>query len=336
MQIAEENTFDVPHILYHVFIIALVKLLPFLSYINAGLIVSLGYCIATPVILYQIVRSALSGIGWRPSLLAGLVTVALLLVTNINLLTLQQQDLYFGYIPINIYHNPTIFVLKPFALLTFVFTLAVLENRIVFRLVTALMGAIIVFLCIFAKPNYLISFLPASILIAGYRWLRREPLPWQLFLFGIVVPATLLIGIQYLMTFGGNNESRVIFAPLAWMNDTSVNLIPKFLLSTLFPLSIYLLYWSSARNTLALNLSWLSFVFGAAQVYLFVETGERMAHGNFLWSAQITLFILFVCSTIFWLKQNYREWRWWVSAVIFMLHLVSGIIFLVYTLTPSA
>ena len=38
----------------------------------------------------------------------------------------------------------------------------------------------------------------------------------------------------------------------------------------------------------------ISFFFGCGYVYLFAETGNEMFSGNFGWSAQIILFMLFV------------------------------------------
>ena len=330
---AEYGIARVPHLLYHVLVIALVKLLPSLDYTSAGLIVCLAFYAVTPIILYRIVRPAFLGTGWRPSLLASFFTIALMFVTNVNLFTLPQQDLYFGYIAINTFHNPTMILLKPFALVTFIFALAVLQNRIAFSPGVALGGGLLTTLCMFAKPNYMICLLPALTIISAVKWVRREPMSWRLFVISLAVPTVVTFVVQYLIAFGGESDNAVILAPLAWLREPLGILLIKLILSALFPLFVCLLHWSTARKDLALTIGWLSFAVGAAQVYLLDETGVRSGDGNFVWSAQITLFVLFVYSVIFVLQQKGGGWRWWVCVTAFVLHLISGFVFLVFTLT---
>jgi hypothetical protein len=334
ISIAEAGILDFPHILYHVLVIALVKLLPFLNYVNSGLLVCLAFSVATTVLLYRMIRPVLSGSGWRPSLLAGLFTTGLMILTNISLFDFQRQNFYAGSIPVNVYHNPTILVLRPLALLTFIFALSVLQNHIHFNLHSVSLCILIIMLCMLAKPNFLLCLLPALLLISLYRWFRHESVPWCMFMIGIIVPISILLTLQYLATFASGSDSRIIIAPFLWVEDTSFNLIPKLILSILFPLCILAFYWKTATTNLALAVSWLSFGFGAAQLYLLAETGERMTHGNFQWSAQITLFVLFVFSLVFWVQQDRRKWQWWVCAATFGLHVLSGVVFLTGDLTP--
>jgi len=77
------------------------------------------------------------------------------------------------------------------------------------------------------------------------------------------------------------------------------------------------------------------FLSGAGQLYLFAETGERMYHGNFRWSAQIGLFILFAWSARLLLRQPVEFLRGSRASRalawgIFGLHLLAGLVYAAY------
>lgn len=98
------------------------------------------------------------------------------------------------------------------------------------------------------------------------------------------------------------------------MRHHTTGLLRKFLLSIVFPLLVSALYWNRARRDLALVLAWCSFLVGSFYAYTLAEK-IRFADGNFLWSAYITLFVLFVVSALLWLRQlagrPLRSWFSW-------------------------
>ena len=53
---------------------------------------------------------------------------------------------------------------------------------------------------------------------------------------------------------------------------------------------------TEARRDTMLNLAWLTFGFATLQTYLLAEAGPRFNDGNFAWSSQISLFVLFTVS----------------------------------------
>src|SRR5207248_602892 len=127
----------------------------------------------------------------------------------------------------------------------------------------------------------------------------------------------------------------IIFAPLKVYSLYSSWLLPKFILSILFPLTVYLLYFRRATQDFALNLSWLIFLIGSFYAYFLAESGPRFDAGNFGWGAQIALFILFVWSVKFLIRQEIatrgecvgatkRSKRCVTCIMAFGLHLVSG------------
>jgi hypothetical protein len=70
---------------------------------------------------------------------------------------------------------------------------------------------------------------------------------------------------------------------------------------------------------------------GASYAYLLSET-IRWAHANFVWSAYMSLFVLFVATVTFWLRQVLeapRVWQWMRELVCFgtlAAHIISGVL----------
>jgi hypothetical protein len=173
-------------------------------------------------------------------------------------------------------------------------------------------------------------------------------------IWGVGVPATVLLLWQYyhryIFDVFGVSMS-IIIAPLVIMSSLSAHeglstwtLLPKFFLSILFPLAVYLGYYKNARTYTQLNLAWVLFGIGAFLSYTLAEY-EQATHqfylaGDVLWCAQITLLILFVVSARFFLEQigspitpilfwQHGDWRLNLCRVVFALHLASGVIWFV-------
>jgi hypothetical protein len=92
---------------------------------------------------------------------------------------------------------------------------------------------------------------------------------------------------------------------------------------------------SAIRDT-SLQLAWLLFFAGACCTYLLAESGPRFLQGNFTWSGQITLFVLFVYSLFFLLKERknatanqlpFLRGRQIISYTALGLHVLYGIVF---------
>lgn len=333
MRISEQGVFDAPHVLYHILVIALARLVPFLGMIVSGFIVCLVFYVATPIVLFRLIRPDFNGVGWRPSIAAFLTTIMLVVASHVNIFTLSEHNLYRGYIPINAYHNPTMLALKPFALLSFAFVVGVLLKKIPYSRSNMAAGIILVTLCMLAKPNYIICLAPAVFIVACYKLMKREPLPWRL-LIGISIPVVMIMILQYVMAFG-NDSTGIAFSPLSWFTEPGATILLKLILSALLPIWVLAVYWRTAVRNLGLIVCWLTFAIGMGQAYLLTETGERAGHGNFLWSAQITLFLLLAYSVVFLIKQKPRGWKRWGSAAILALHLMSGVVFLFVPLATS-
>jgi hypothetical protein len=260
---------------------------------------------------------------------------ALLLIAPINLFTLGERRLYLGYLGINVYHNPTILILKPLSLSLF---WLITSKSISRERNLAIIGiAILTVISTLAKPSYIICLLPALFIATTIKFLQKQKINLKFLTFGVFIPAIGILFLQYLIAFSDGESGGFIIAPFVAMlgfDNSIFGIVIKFFLSALFPITVAILFPRLVFSNERMIIAWLSFIFGVIYTYCLVETGDLASHGNFLWSGQITLFILFVQTTISLIshfrKKNLYEImhdpRLVMIAAIFVLHLLSGVL----------
>jgi len=269
---------------------------------------------------------------------AALWCLGLQVAGPITLATVWAKTLYVGYIyPASTYHNPTILLLKPLALLSFALTLQALERSVVARagwnLVMAASAAGVI--SALAKPSWLLCFLPGLVLtlLVDPR-LRSRRLAWE------VVAAVLLTGLgvlawQYAFLYGHSGTDRISFTPQKYARYGPLAPV-KLALSIAYPVSVLIVFWKAVRQSLLLGLAWTTFAVSLLVSYFFTETGSRSGHDNLGWSAQIALFVLFVASAIAMVETLRRQastspsvfvpWRTAIPVGLFLLHAAGGVL----------
>ena len=94
--------------------------------------------------------------------------------------------------------------------------------------------------------------------------------------------------------------------------------------SLAFPLVVAVAAWWTRTSDV-----WLRFVWTLTGIALFVtlfvvESGQRMMHGNFAWTGQTAVFLVYVESLLFALTQLDRPWTR-AAWILFGLHVLCGI-----------
>lgn len=301
-----------------------------LSWGTASLAVTLGSVFLSVGVLFSLFRRNLPGFV-SGALAIGLNLVApLLFIDPLNNLTYLVN----GYIGPNLFHNPTLLLLKPLAMAQFVLAVDALHEKRsgwLWIVSTALVSAA----AAFSKPSYAICLMPALAVLVLIRLTRKQPVDWARLLLGVVAPTLAFLVWQFVITYGQETSSAIIFAPLVVMNHYSApgSLPVKLMLSLVFPLAVTLLCWKNAIRSRKIQLGWLGFVFSAILVYLFSETGTRQFAANFYWSAEVAVFILFAACV--WFLAEYKTLlnasfrKWWVVAT-GLAHLLVGITYYYY------
>jgi hypothetical protein len=328
-----------PHFLFQALIIVCHTLSPVNTVIAPVMMAGGLSAVAGALATYAFWIRQLPGQNARDYWLAALWSLGLQVAGPITLATVWVNNFYWGYIyPASTYHNPTIVLLKPLAILSFALTLRALERSITarpgWRLLLGLSAAGMV--SALAKPNWLLCFLPGLVLTILFdSCLRRRPWAW------CVAGAAILSGLsilawQYAFLYGQQADAnQIVFTPQKWLS-TYGSLAPlKLMLSIAFPVSVLVLFWNDLRKSLLLRLAWSTFGASLLIAYGFSETGIRAGDDNLGWSAQIALFVLFVASTIAMLgvlRQPAAAARWRdlrlrsrIAVVIFMLHVAGGL-----------
>ncbi len=318
------------------------------QYATAAIITNVFFAWLLSMILWTRIRTA-TAIDSALGTLAGVaLVIGLMILTPIALLHVQDGRYYFGYIGINVWHNPTVIAAKPFVLLTFLVTLAGFPEQSKSNArpswFATMAFAVLVIAGAMAKPSFLLCLVPGVLFMAVLRqWIFSQPVRWTFLLMGLVLPTFLVLGWQSWIYARYTGGAHAIFSPLATMSAMSRHLAPKLLLSILFPVTCYLTWWREARSRSRLNLAWLVFAVGLLFTYLIAET-KRTRHGNFLWSAQLALFVLFVESTLFAIarirasrslprpKQTI-DWRSALCMFTFSLHVIFGILYCVHLMS---
>jgi hypothetical protein len=316
-------------------IVILVHKAASISFQKSAIIVQLVAYFFLAVIIYRLLGSELKGYLRKLSIP---LSIAMMIATPVFLFVSMDKLYYLGYVGISSYHNPTINLLKPFALLIFFYGVIAIDGRSKTVLHIAI-AASLTAISALIKPSFVICLLPALGLVVLYEILKKQPVNWRILILGICLPAVIVLTWQYYIAYI-SDEPAVLFAPFEVMRSYSDFLLPKFLLSILFPLLVTIVYYKDAIKDRQMHLAWLTFFFGAIYTYFFAEGGSRFQHGNFGWSGEIALFVLFVISTIFFFKSKSSQEQFsrkdkLILAFGFSPHIIAGIIYYVHCLLEN-
>ncbi len=270
-------------------------------------------------------------------LLRAVISIGLTIVAPLMALQPLDGKYYFGYIGLVNFHNPTVIYLRPFALLMMIFLVDVVTNHRTNRLLTFL-AALVTILATLEKPSFTLTILPVAALCFIYGWYRKQPGVWLSLLWGILLPGGVILAGQYLFTYFSSHEAggQIIFAPLAVEQAASDYLAVKFLFSIYLIIVLSLTYGKDFFTDRSIRLAGAAFLFGAAQLYLLAESGNRMDDGNFRWGAQITLFILFVCGMRFLWRREILTKKELLAGILGLLpHMLAGVLYWLHCLSSK-
>ena len=324
------------HPLYQIFLISLY----FLTFRMIGLFgLALIVQIVLQIVMALIIYVWLGGLlkrnwNWARAVLA----VSLLLVAPIMLFVFWDKLWYLGYIGLENFHNPTIMLLRPVAFASFICALRIFSSKHnSWKFV--LLAAVLMIFSELVKPNYALCILPAVGLLTVQYLGWRKPIDWRLLIFGFFLPGGVVLLGQWLMTYSmpGDTGDKIVIYFLGVMKGYSSYLLPKLLLSLLFPLTVFVLNFRKAIRDNNLLLAWFGLLAGLVQMYCLAEVGDRFSDGNFLWGAQVMLFIVFVASVRFLWHEKIAtglsfRWKELFAYTFYAVHLFSGMAYYVYAI----
>jgi hypothetical protein len=246
---------------------------------------------------------------------------------------------YPQFIPANVWHNTTTALLMPLALGLFMVSIAYLREPSR-RLLWSMLGLLVV--NILAKPSFALCFLVAFPVAVFLRHRRPAALAGPIL---VCVAGGVVLFAQYVYIYVaglGNplvQSSGVYVAPFhVWSRYTPS--IPLCLVASYaFPIAALALGGPAVRGRLTVRYALGLAVAGLAWFALMGEKGHQEFHGNFMWQAIVTSYILFAAvigAVLTGLRTTRFGWRQAIVLAVFGLHVAGGLQYLAWWLTYNA
>jgi hypothetical protein len=267
-----------------------------------------------------------------------LVFTAFLMLVSAIYVPFFNPLLYLGQGSPNVWHNPTLLAMKPFAFAAFACYVYALNGRkrgdtLVFYFAAS--GALLVTVLI--KSNFALAFIPALCLYLPLRHRMDFIAYWKSFL--VVLPTLLVLLFQYLtVRFLGATLQVPVSFTIDWLGVWklySPNIPISILLALAFPLSVAILGVREIGRNPALLLSWLLTLVGMLQFAVLAVGGSLYMNGDWSWGYLTAMQILFVFSLaefLRWLQlvepaNAANRIKTLVVSCVFSLHLISGTLY---------
>lgn len=289
----------IPHPLWHISV-KIISACTSLSIENSAIIFSSLILIFWVFLIYLLVKKSLS--SYYPSM-ENLYMIITVMIIVIGPLTLPFNIIFLGQGSPNIWHNITLWTVKPFGLLTIILTIKALASNKLKYYIYAILFAIV---SLFAKPNFILVFIPSLlVLIITKKIFSKSSL---LFLGILILLIISLLYYQMINTF--TTDSSIILDFTGVWSLYTKNIALSILLALAFPISFTLMYPKSLQVD-TIYLAWLQIFFGIILFMFFAETGVRYTHGNFGWSYMIALSFIYLFTIIEFIRvfKTLSQWK---------------------------
>jgi len=283
-----EPNYYISHPLWHLLTFSISKLF-FISVESAAAISSAFFVTLWTYLVHWLVKKNLPNYStWQHTLITfSIITVGPLC------LPWYSKIIFLGQGSPNIWHNVTLWTVKPFALLSVWYTLKGIETS---KKTAYIFAFIIVVLSIFAKPSFIIMFLPTLAIFSLIKGSYKD-LVFQRYFFLLSSISILILSYQYTHTFVEDRASHIIIDVGGVWSLSSQNIGISIFLGLAFPL-LLTLFKTGLLNDNTILLSWIMTFIGIAYYAIFAETGRFYSHGNFGWSYMLAMSLLYLFSII--------------------------------------
>jgi len=285
----------IPHPLWHLLVFYTSKIFH-LSLNAAAVCISSASIIIWVYAVYYIVKHMCE----KFSIYTQMLIVLSIIVIGPLCIPWYQKVIYYGQGAPNVWHNVTYWMVKPFAVMSVYYFIYAQNNQKIRYLLFAFLSAVI---SIFAKPSFIIIFLPAVMLYIFIKKLYNKKFI-QFFTLLFITSCTILL-YQYTLSFGQGSDSKVVFDFLGVWSLFSKNIPISIFLALAFPIMLVIFYPKIIKNEYIL-FSWLLTILGIIYFALLAQAGKYYTDGNFGWSYAIAMNILYTFSIILFFKEFYK------------------------------
>ena len=332
-----------PEPFWHLLTYGVVKLLHCRVEIAAGIVSGL-LIVLTYVIAFVTIRNTVPGLEGHE--VAGLDLV-LHLVSAIYVPFFNKEP-FLGQGTPNIWHNPTTIAVRPIALLIFALVASMVirmrkeEFETNIPVGKAIAAGLLLILSCLAKPSFVQVFYPAifTLMVIWLIMFKGKNLRNAIQLMLMCLPSLAVMILQFVIAFysGHSNSGGITIAPFAVAGARTPSIAISMLLLLAFPLLMVILTAIRKELTWGDALAWLMLLWGTIWRLLLAEKGERMYHGNFTWGYMLAVYLVWYTAVRSYLKLYFSEQMtgnkrgvgFVLAMVVLVLHLVSGLYYLIY------
>ncbi len=283
-----EQGYYIAHPLWHITRYLLSKIL-FISVEYGVIITSSLYVLLWYTIVYLFITQKLDNL-YSTNILV-FISLVIVLIAPLTI-PWYYKIIFQGQGSPNIWHNVTLWSVKPFALLSIWFTIDGLDTKNKKLLLWAGLFSII---SIFAKPSFIIMFLPALLIYAIAMKIYRDRY-FIIFYLTIATISVMILLYQYSHTFN-QSEGKIVIDFLGVWSLSSINIPISIALALAFPLAFVLLK-SDILNDRYILISWIMIFISLCYYTIFAQTGRFYSHANFSWSYMIAMSLLYLFSIV--------------------------------------
>ncbi|MBR4060620.1 MAG: hypothetical protein IKK03_12360 [Lachnospiraceae bacterium] len=267
--------------------------------------------------------------GWKTLLLA--------LCTNLVMPIYVEYAGVYRYVSYqvpNIWHNSTYICMKLFALMTFLYYFK-LEKKYCDGITVKewLVFAILNVITTGIKPSFLLAFSPIMGIFLLVDLFKRMSFKRILIFGSALLPSGAVVLWQNAVLFGSDTGNGMTINP--WYTFSLHADRPKLavLLSVAFCGVVILMTLKNVFKDKKYLFTILMVVLGFLEALCLVESGKRSVDGNFLWGYSFCLFVLFLYTTIQWLryprKTMVQKAIYAGMTLVYGAHLYCGVLFFV-------
>lgn len=254
----------------------------------SGAIIS-GFC---NVALYEIITRC-----WFKDIKGTKLITFLLLISGPLYIPWYNRNIYLGQGSPNVWHNPTLIMVKPFAVFITVMVLNVMKTpmksyeKFLMWIKKGVGLSMLILLSAVAKPAFIQIFFPAIFIWCIIKTVTSKGrfLPNSLYLLACCLPALFVFLLQFCLTFVMSNNdassgvATIGIKPFFAMKIWAPNVFFSPLLAVAFPVCVVLLtVLQRQKISDGTKFCWLMYLCAFAEAALLYEP-SRPSHGNFGW-----------------------------------------------------
>ncbi len=212
--------------------------------------------------------------------------------------------IYMGPGSPSIWHNVTLITVQPLALLSVFYTIKFFLTNKTYYFILAILVTVV---SIFAKPNYIIVFLPSIVVyILLKRYFDKKRLVFAAISILLSVAA---LAYQFINQYESiNSESTggsVILDCFGVWSHYTPSVTVSIMMALGLPFLISLFNYRSVKENEYIKFTWLLVLFSTILFACFAESGKRYIDGNFSWSWMISLSLIYIFTIIEYFKQYF-------------------------------